>query len=98
MLKKGRQKCKIWPGVKADGLSDSTTPSFVKSSSEVDRLEKVFELQKDPITLVPDVTSLLKSLSSEIFPASNGLITSSGVNLKILINALQRLKMNITFL
>lgn len=42
-LKKGRQKCKIWLGVEADGLSDSTTPSTVASNSEMDRLEKLFK-------------------------------------------------------
>ncbi|KAG0635478.1 kinase-like domain-containing protein [Tuber brumale] len=42
-LKKGRQKCKVWLGVEADGLSDTTTPSTVESHSEMDRLEKLFK-------------------------------------------------------
>lgn len=42
-LKKGRQKCKIWLAVEADGLSDTTTPSTVASNSEMDRLEKLFK-------------------------------------------------------
>ncbi|CCX16633.1 kinase-like domain-containing protein [Pyronema domesticum] len=40
-LKKGRQKCKVWLGVEADGLSDSTTPSPCESGDEMDRLEKL---------------------------------------------------------
>jgi phosphatidylinositol 3-kinase len=40
-LKKGRQKCKVWMGVEADGLVDTTTPSPVETGDEMDRLEKV---------------------------------------------------------
>ena len=40
-LKKGRQKCRLWMGVEADGLSDSSTPSPVDTGDEMDRLEKV---------------------------------------------------------
>lgn len=40
-LKKGRQKCKIWVGREADGLSDTQTPSPVDTGDEMDRLEKV---------------------------------------------------------
>ncbi|KAI5843468.1 kinase-like domain-containing protein [Morchella snyderi] len=50
-LKKGRQKCKLWPGVEADGLSDSTTPSTVSSNSETDRLEKL--LKKHELGEIP---------------------------------------------
>ncbi|TGZ82899.1 phosphatidylinositol 3-kinase [Ascodesmis nigricans] len=42
-LKKGRQKCKIWMGVEADGMSDTVTPSPVETTDEVDRLEKLMK-------------------------------------------------------
>ncbi|KAI5777686.1 kinase-like domain-containing protein [Geopyxis carbonaria] len=41
LLKKGRQKCKIWTAIEADGLSDTTTPSHAQSNDEMDRLEKL---------------------------------------------------------
>ncbi|KAL7275774.1 Phosphatidylinositol (PI) 3-kinase [Rhizina undulata] len=43
LIKKGRQKCKLWLGVEADGLSDTTTPSTVEPNTEVDRLEKLIK-------------------------------------------------------
>ncbi|KAF8248095.1 phosphatidylinositol 3-kinase [Wilcoxina mikolae CBS 423.85] len=41
MLKKGRQKCKVWMGVEADGLAETTTPSPCETGDEMDRLEKL---------------------------------------------------------
>jgi phosphatidylinositol 3-kinase len=39
-LKKGRQKCKVWMGVEADGLVDTKTSSTCETGDEMDRLEK----------------------------------------------------------
>jgi phosphatidylinositol 3-kinase len=54
-LKKGRQKCKLWIGVEADGLSDTTTPSPVESNDEMDRLEKVRLYQRWKVPDAHDV-------------------------------------------
>lgn len=45
-IKKGKQKCKIWPGVEADGLNDTQTPSPVDTNNEMDRLEKLVKKQE----------------------------------------------------
>ncbi|ODV89027.1 hypothetical protein CANCADRAFT_132969 [Tortispora caseinolytica NRRL Y-17796] len=42
-LKRGRQKLRLWLGVQADPLSNSTTPGEYLPTSEMDRLEQIIK-------------------------------------------------------
>ncbi|KAH8554115.1 phosphatidylinositol 3-kinase [Umbelopsis sp. PMI_123] len=40
-MRKGKHKLYVWPGVEADGKNETSTPSKLKTTSELDRLEKL---------------------------------------------------------
>ena len=43
-MKKGKQKCRLWLGTEADGLTETTTSSVSDVADEIERLEKVLLL------------------------------------------------------
>ena len=40
-MRKGKHKLYVWPGVEADGKNETSTPSRLKTTSELDRLERL---------------------------------------------------------